>query len=236
MHRLGYTRYVAQGGDVGALVVDLMGLPGSQGFGRLPHEPAARFGARSRRCAPGRGSDAANAQLPTRAYRGCSGRSDGFGYFLDDGNAAADDGYALAGFTCRPGGLAARSRHGQLLQIAGRLRSTGHERHGQPDTGQHPRQHHALLADRHRGLGGPVVLGDARAAASLRRARRLRGHLRSAFTVVPRRESRRPRSWVEPVYPDLAYFNEAAKGGHFAAWEEPQLFSDELRAAFRPLR
>jgi hypothetical protein len=38
------------------------------------------------------------------------------------------------------------------------------------------------------------------------------------------------------VYPDLAYFNKAAKGGHFAAWEEPQLFSEELRAAFAPLR
>ena len=45
-----------------------------------------------------------------------------------------------------------------------------------------------------------------------------------------------PRSWVEAVYPDLAYFNEADRGGHFAAWEEPQLFTDELRAAFRPLR
>ena len=45
-----------------------------------------------------------------------------------------------------------------------------------------------------------------------------------------------PRSWVEIVYPDLAYFNEVDKGGHFAAWEEPQLFSEELRAAFRSVR
>jgi pimeloyl-ACP methyl ester carboxylesterase len=41
---------------------------------------------------------------------------------------------------------------------------------------------------------------------------------------------------VEVVYPDLAYFNAVEKGGHFAAWEEPQIFTSEVRAAFRPLR
>jgi pimeloyl-ACP methyl ester carboxylesterase len=45
-----------------------------------------------------------------------------------------------------------------------------------------------------------------------------------------------PRSWVERVYPGLAYFNEVEKGGHFAAWEEPELFTTEVRAAFRSLR
>jgi hypothetical protein len=45
-----------------------------------------------------------------------------------------------------------------------------------------------------------------------------------------------PRSWVETVYPGLAYFNEVDRGGHFAAWEEPELFSEEIRAAFKPLR
>ena len=54
---------------------------------------------------------------------------------------------------------------------------------------------------------------------------------------VPRRDLRRaPRSWAEVVYPGLAYFNEVDKGGHFAAWEEPELFSTEIRAAFRGLR
>ncbi len=45
-----------------------------------------------------------------------------------------------------------------------------------------------------------------------------------------------PRSWAEAAYPGLAYFNEVDKGGHFAAWEEPELFSTEVRAAFRSLR
>jgi len=45
-----------------------------------------------------------------------------------------------------------------------------------------------------------------------------------------------PRSWAEKVYPNLIYFHQAARGGHFAAWEEPDLFAAEIREAFRPLR
>jgi pimeloyl-ACP methyl ester carboxylesterase len=56
------------------------------------------------------------------------------------------------------------------------------------------------------------------------------------FTTFPGEIWASPRSWVEAVYPDLAYFNEVDRGGHFAAWEEPELFSEEVRAAFRSLR
>jgi hypothetical protein len=56
------------------------------------------------------------------------------------------------------------------------------------------------------------------------------------FTTFPGEVWAAPRSWVEVVYPDLAYFNEVDKGGHFAAWEEPELFSTEVRAAFSSLR
>jgi pimeloyl-ACP methyl ester carboxylesterase len=56
------------------------------------------------------------------------------------------------------------------------------------------------------------------------------------FTTFPGEIWASPRSWVEAVYPGLAYFNEADRGGHFAAWEEPQLFAEEMRAAFRSLR
>jgi pimeloyl-ACP methyl ester carboxylesterase len=56
------------------------------------------------------------------------------------------------------------------------------------------------------------------------------------YTTFPGELWAAPRSWVEVVYPGLAYFNEVDKGGHFAAWEEPELFSSELRAAFTSLR
>ena len=56
------------------------------------------------------------------------------------------------------------------------------------------------------------------------------------FTTFPGEIFRAPRSWVEKAYPNLTYFNEAGKGGHFAAWEEPEVFATEIRAAFRSLR
>ncbi|HEY6743978.1 MAG TPA: epoxide hydrolase, partial [Lapillicoccus sp.] len=56
------------------------------------------------------------------------------------------------------------------------------------------------------------------------------------FTTFPGEIFRAPRSWVEQTYPTLTYFNEAERGGHFAAWEEPELFAVEIRAAFRSLR
>jgi pimeloyl-ACP methyl ester carboxylesterase len=57
-----------------------------------------------------------------------------------------------------------------------------------------------------------------------------------AVSVFPGEQYEAPRSWAEEAYPNLIYFNEVDKGGHFAAWEEPQLFSEEVRAAFRSLR
>jgi pimeloyl-ACP methyl ester carboxylesterase len=57
-----------------------------------------------------------------------------------------------------------------------------------------------------------------------------------AFTTFPGEIWRTPRSWVEKAYPNVIYFNEVDKGGHFAAWEEPELFSREIRAAFSSLR
>jgi pimeloyl-ACP methyl ester carboxylesterase len=56
------------------------------------------------------------------------------------------------------------------------------------------------------------------------------------FTTFPGEIFAAPRSWVETVYPNLTYFNEVDKGGHFPAWEEPELFATEIRAAFGPLR
>jgi pimeloyl-ACP methyl ester carboxylesterase len=56
------------------------------------------------------------------------------------------------------------------------------------------------------------------------------------FTTFPGEIWRTPRSWAEKAYPTLGYFSEVDRGGHFAAWEEPELFATELRAAFRPLR
>jgi hypothetical protein len=57
-----------------------------------------------------------------------------------------------------------------------------------------------------------------------------------AVSVFPGEQYRAPRSWTENAYPNLIYFNEVGEGNHFAAWQEPELFTSELRAAFRSLR
>jgi pimeloyl-ACP methyl ester carboxylesterase len=57
-----------------------------------------------------------------------------------------------------------------------------------------------------------------------------------AVTVFPSEQYQAPRSWAERAYPNLIHFNEVDRGGHFAAWEQPELFSAELRDAFRPIR
>jgi len=57
-----------------------------------------------------------------------------------------------------------------------------------------------------------------------------------AVSVFPGENYQAPRSWAERAYHKLIYFNEVEKGGHFAAWEQPALFSAEFRAAFRSLR
>ena len=56
------------------------------------------------------------------------------------------------------------------------------------------------------------------------------------FTTFPGEIWKTPRSWVEKAYPNVVYFHEVDRGGHFAAWEEPQLFSEEMRACFQSLR
>ena len=57
-----------------------------------------------------------------------------------------------------------------------------------------------------------------------------------AITVFPGESYQAPHSWAERAYPSLNYYNQVDKGGHFAAWEQPELFAAEIRAAFRSLR
>jgi pimeloyl-ACP methyl ester carboxylesterase len=74
------------------------------------------------------------------------------------------------------------------------------------------------------------------AAAAANRQPRQEMKLPAGVTAFPGEIFLAPRSWAEKVYPNLIYFHEADRGGHFAAWEEPQLFTEEVRAGFRPLR
>ena len=153
MHRLGYTRYVAQGGDVGAGVTDAMGRQAPEGL----------VGIHTNLLVPALGgtmptnTDEERAAAAQIATFGQSGN----GYFVEMATRPQTIGYALLDSPRRAGRLDDRPRHGRLLQDRRRLRRRAALR--QPHTRPHPRQHHAVLADRHRRLRGSVVLGGVRA-------------------------------------------------------------------------
>ena len=152
MHRLGYTRYVAQGGDVGASVTDAMGRQAPEGL----------LGIHTNLLAPALGM---TDQLPAeseeeRAARDALAtfRASGFGYFLEQATRPQTIGYALLD---SPVALAAwmLDHDTDSYYKISRAFLDGEAR-GQSHPGTHRRQHHDVLADGHRGLGGAVVLGE----------------------------------------------------------------------------
>ena len=229
MHRLGYTRYVAQGGDVGAAVTDAMGRQAPEGLLGI-HIELARDGV-GRPPTPAESEEERAAADAARHIQGERLR-----LLPGDGHASADDRLRPAGFTRRPGRLAARPRHGQLLQDLPRLRRRRAGRAISPGT--HIVDNITLYwltgtgasAARSYWEDGQALLARAAGQAPPKVS------LPVGFTTFPGEIWRTPRSWVENSYPNVTYFNEVDKGGHFAAWEEPQLFSEEMRAAFRSVR
>ena len=128
------------------------GSPGTRRSGRHPHQPA-RAGARRRRC---RRTQTRSAPRPRRSPPSAVRKR----LLRRDGHPAADDRLCPARLTDRPGRLDGRPRHGRLLQDRARVRRPAGL--GQPHARPHPRQHHAVLADRHRRLRRPLVLGGLR--------------------------------------------------------------------------
>jgi pimeloyl-ACP methyl ester carboxylesterase len=228
MRRLGYTRYVAQGGDVGAAVTDTMGRQAPAGLLGIHMNLLVTVLAGPPQ-AESEQERAAVAQLATF-------RESGFGYLLEMATRPQTIGYALLDSPGRPGRLAARPRHGQLLQDLPRVRRR--QSRGQSRPGPDRRQRHPVLADGHRRLGGPVLLGGRSGPGTGTRVRPgpSAGVAPGRLHHLPRRDLADPRSWVENSYPNVSYFHEADRGGHFAAWEEPELFATEIRAAFASLR
>jgi pimeloyl-ACP methyl ester carboxylesterase len=227
MHRLGYTRYVAQGGDQGAAVTDAMGRQAPEGLAGIHMNLLVT--------ALGGGpmpadTEAERASLEqTKTFR-----ATGFGYFLEQATRPQTIGYALLD---SPLALAAWMLDHDTDAYYKISRAFVD---GQPSGGL--TRDHVLDNITTYWLTGTGA-SAARSYWEGGRATALAaGHtppevkLPVGFTVFPGEIFRAPRSWVEKSYPNLTYFNEAGKGGHFAAWEEPELFATEIRAAFRSLR
>jgi pimeloyl-ACP methyl ester carboxylesterase len=226
MERLGYERYVAQGGDVGAAITDAMGRLAPQGLlGIHVNLLAGALGIKDLLPAETEAERAASAALNAFA-------TDGFGYFLEQSTRPQTIGYSLLD---SPVGLAAwilDHDTDSYYKISRAFLD------GAP-AGNLTRDH--ILDDITlywlTGTGASAArwyweLGRVLAA----------GHMPPpvqvpvAFTTFPGELWAAPRSWVETAYPGLAYYTAVDRGGHFGAWEEPELFSTEVRAAFRSLR
>ena len=230
MNRLGYTRYVAQGGDVGANVTDAMGRQGPEGLlGIHVNLLSGALALKDRLPAESEQERAALKALETFT-------TDGFGYFLEQSTRPQTIGYSLLD---SPVGLAAWMLDHDTDSYYKISRAFVD---GEP-VGSLTRD---SIVDNITlywltGTGASAArwywefgrfLAKARAAGEAPPA----VSVPVGFTTFPGEIWAAPRSWVETVYPGLAYFNEVDRGGHFAAWEEPQLFTAEVRAAFRSLR
>jgi pimeloyl-ACP methyl ester carboxylesterase len=229
MKRLGYTRYIAQGGDVGAGVTDAMARLGPDGLIGIHtnllvpalNDPAALP------------ADSEQEQAALAAIK--TFQTSGNGYFVEQATRPQTIGYALldspvslaawmidhdtdayykivgAFVDDRPSGNLTRDNILDNITLYW-LTGTG-----------------ASAARSYWEAYGPDAPGAGQALPSDVR-------IPVAFTTFPGEIWRTPRSWVEKSYSNIVYFNEVDKGGHFAAWEEPELFSEELRAAFGSVR
>jgi pimeloyl-ACP methyl ester carboxylesterase len=228
MHRLGYTRYVAQGGDQGAAITDDMGRQAPQGLVGI-HMNLLRTALGG---ATGLPAESENERAALEAIK--TFRQSGFGYFLEQstrpqtiGYALLDSPVALAGWMIdhdtdsyykisaafvdgKPAGNLTRDRILDNVTLYW-LTATGAS---------------AARSYWEGGRAAALAAGQPPPAVSIP----------VGFTTFPGEIFRAPRSWVEKSYPNVIYFNEVDRGGHFAAWEEPELFSQEIRAAFRSLR
>jgi pimeloyl-ACP methyl ester carboxylesterase len=228
MRRLGYTRYVAQGGDQGAAVTDVMGGQAPEGLAGI-HLNFLRNALGNVSGLPADSEEERAAFAAINTFR-----TSGSGYFLEQATRPQTIGYALLD---SPAALAAWMLDHDTDSYYKISRAF---LDGQP-AGNLTRDHilDNITLYWLTGTGASAARsywegGRAQALAAGQAPSQVT--LPVGFTTFPGEIFRAPRSWVEKLYPHVIYFNEADRGGHFAAWEEPQLFSGELRAGFRPLR
>jgi len=231
MRRLGHRRYVAQGGDVGSQVTDAMGRLGLDGL----------VGIHTNLLTPALGdANALSESPPTEEERAALDQldvfhADGTGYFVEQATRPQTIGYGLLDSPIALAAWMIDHDTDSYQKIARAFVD------GQP-SGNLTREH---IVDNITlywltGTGASAARSYwEEAQENARAAGRAPTpvSIPVGFTSFPGEIWRTPRSWVERAYPNVdIYYNAVDKGGHFAAWEEPELFATELRAAFHALR
>jgi pimeloyl-ACP methyl ester carboxylesterase len=233
MQRLGYTRYVAQGGDWGAFVVDQMGLQSPAGLLAIHTNMPATVPADVDKAS--QAGDPPPSGLSTEERRAYEQLIRTFKQ-VEYAKYMAARPQTLYGIADSPVGLAA-----WLLDH--------NDADGQPAAAV------TAALERTTSATGELTRDEILDNITLYwltntgvSASRLYWEYKGGFfnakgvsipvavSVFPGEQYQAPRSWTERAYPNLIYFNEVDKGGHFAAWEQPELFTTEVRAAFRSLR
>jgi pimeloyl-ACP methyl ester carboxylesterase len=229
MERLGYTRYVAQGGDVGAGVTDTMGRLGPEGL----------IGIHTNLLVPAL-NDPAALPAETEQERAALAaiktfQTTGNGYFVEQATRPQTIGYALLDSPVSLAAWMVDHDTDAYYKIAAAFiedKPSGNL------TRDHILDNITLYWLTGTGASAARSYWEAYGADApgAGEAPPPEVGIPLAFTTFPGEIWRTPRSWVEKSYPNVVHYNEAAKGGHFAAWEEAEIFTNELRAAFRTLR
>jgi len=233
MKRLGYTRYVAQGGDWGAFVVDQMGLQAPAGLLAIhTNMPATVPADVDKALQAGEPPPSGLSQEERRAYE----QLDRTFKQVDYARLMGSRPQTLYGIADSPVGLAAwlldhNDADGQpAATVASALNRTTSA------TGELTRDeildNITLYWLTNTGVSASRLYWEYKGGFFNAKG----VSIPVAVSVFPGEQYQAPRSWTERAYPKLIYYNKLDRGGHFAAWEEPQLFAAEVRAAFRSLR
>ena len=233
MKRLGYTRYVAQGGDWGAFVVDQMGLQAPVGLLAIhTNMPATVPADVDKALLAGNPPPSGLSPEELRAYEQLVRTFKQVDYARLMGSRPQ----TLYGIADSPVGLAAwlldhNDADGQpAAAVASALKRTTSA------TGELTRDeildNITLYWLTNTGVSASRLYWEYKGGFFNAKG----VSIPVAVSVFPGEQYEAPRSWTERAYPKLVYFNKVDKGGHFAAWEQPLLFSDEIRAGFRTLR
>jgi pimeloyl-ACP methyl ester carboxylesterase len=228
MERLGYSRYVAQGGDQGAAITDDMAHQGPEGLIGV-HMNLLRSALGDVSSLPVESDQERSALAQIATFR-----QSGFGYFLEQSTRPQTIGYALLDSPIALAGWMLDHDTDSYYKIS---RAFVDREPVGGLTRDHILDNVTLYWLTSTGASAARSYWEGGRAAALAAGKAPSPvSIPVGFTTFPGEIFQAPKSWVEKLYPNVTYFNEAARGGHFAAWEEPQLFTEELRAAFGSLR